>query len=40
MHTVQATVAGKTETILVNSQGLPLYYYLAAPRSARWPVAY
>jgi predicted lipoprotein with Yx(FWY)xxD motif len=26
--TVQATVGGKTETILVNSQGLPLYYYL------------
>jgi predicted lipoprotein with Yx(FWY)xxD motif len=24
----QATVGGKTETILVNSQGLPLYYYL------------
>ena len=28
VRTVQATVAGKTETILVNSQGLPLYYYL------------
>jgi predicted lipoprotein with Yx(FWY)xxD motif len=28
VHTVQATVGGKTETILVNSQGLPLYYYL------------
>ncbi len=26
-RTVQATVGGKTETILVNSQGLPLYYY-------------
>jgi predicted lipoprotein with Yx(FWY)xxD motif len=26
--TVQATVGGKTETVLVNSQGLPLYYYL------------
>ena len=26
---MQATVAGKTETILVNSQGLPLYYYLS-----------
>ena len=26
--TVQATVGGKTETILVNSEGLPLYYYL------------
>jgi predicted lipoprotein with Yx(FWY)xxD motif len=28
VRTVQATVAGKTQTILVNSQGLPLYYYL------------
>jgi len=28
VRTIQATVAGKTETILVNSQGLPLYYYL------------
>src|ERR1035438_9302861 len=28
VRTMQATVAGKTETILVNSQGLPLYYYL------------
>src|ERR1700683_2300069 len=28
VHTVQATVGGKPETILVNSQGLPLYYYL------------
>ena len=27
VHTVQATVAGKTETVLVNSRGLPLYYY-------------
>jgi predicted lipoprotein with Yx(FWY)xxD motif len=27
VHTVKATVAGKTETILVNSRGLPLYYY-------------
>src|SRR5204863_3818635 len=26
VRTAQATVAGKTETILVNSQGLPLYY--------------
>ena len=26
--TAQLTVGGKTETILVNSQGLPLYYYL------------
>ena len=28
VRTAQATVAGKTETVLVNSQGLPLYYYL------------
>jgi predicted lipoprotein with Yx(FWY)xxD motif len=28
VRTAQATVAGKTETILVNSAGLPLYYYL------------
>jgi predicted lipoprotein with Yx(FWY)xxD motif len=28
VRTVQATVGGKTETILVNSQGLPLYYYV------------
>ncbi len=28
VRTVQLTVGGKTETILVNSQGLPLYYYL------------
>jgi predicted lipoprotein with Yx(FWY)xxD motif len=27
VHIVQATVAGKTETVLVNSRGLPLYYY-------------
>ena len=27
VRTVQATVGGKTETILVNGQGLPLYYY-------------
>ncbi len=27
VHTVQATVNGKTETILVNAQRLPLYYY-------------
>src|ERR1700722_16102199 len=27
-RTVQATVGSKTETVLVNSQGLPLYYYL------------
>ena len=29
VRTVQATVGGKTETVLVNSQGLPLYYYLS-----------
>jgi predicted lipoprotein with Yx(FWY)xxD motif len=29
VRTVQATVGGKTETILVNGQGLPLYYYLS-----------
>ena len=28
VRTAQATVAGKTRTILVNGQGLPLYYYL------------
>src|ERR1700683_3659984 len=28
VRTVQATVGGKTEIVLVNSQGLPLYYYL------------
>jgi predicted lipoprotein with Yx(FWY)xxD motif len=27
VHTAKATVAGKAETILVNSRGLPLYYY-------------
>jgi predicted lipoprotein with Yx(FWY)xxD motif len=27
VRTVQAAVAGKTQTILVNGQGLPLYYY-------------
>jgi predicted lipoprotein with Yx(FWY)xxD motif len=27
VRTVQATVGGKTETILVNSAGLPLYYF-------------
>jgi predicted lipoprotein with Yx(FWY)xxD motif len=46
VRTAQATVAGKTETILVNSQGLPLYYYVSdtAARSlvtgslaALWP---
>jgi predicted lipoprotein with Yx(FWY)xxD motif len=29
VSTVQAAVGGKTETILVNSQGLPLYYYMS-----------
>jgi predicted lipoprotein with Yx(FWY)xxD motif len=29
VRTVQAAVAGKTETVLVNSQGLPLYYYVS-----------
>ena len=28
VRTTQSTVRGKTETILVTSQGLPLYYYL------------
>jgi predicted lipoprotein with Yx(FWY)xxD motif len=28
VRTAQATVGGKTETILVTSQGLPLYFYL------------
>jgi predicted lipoprotein with Yx(FWY)xxD motif len=27
VHTAPATVAGKTETILVNAHGLPLYFY-------------
>ncbi len=27
VRTVQATVGGRTETVLVNSAGLPLYYY-------------
>ena len=27
VHTAQAAVAGKTETILVNGHGLPLYFY-------------
>jgi predicted lipoprotein with Yx(FWY)xxD motif len=27
VRTAQATVGGRTETILVNAQGLPLYYY-------------
>jgi predicted lipoprotein with Yx(FWY)xxD motif len=29
VRTAQATVAGKTETILVNGQGQPLYYYVS-----------
>jgi predicted lipoprotein with Yx(FWY)xxD motif len=29
VRTLQAAVGGKTETILVNSQGLPLYYYVS-----------
>ena len=29
VHTASATVDGKTETILVNSGGLPLYFYRA-----------
>jgi predicted lipoprotein with Yx(FWY)xxD motif len=29
VRTAQATVAGKTETILINSQGQPLYYYVS-----------
>jgi predicted lipoprotein with Yx(FWY)xxD motif len=29
VRTVQATVGGKTETILVNGPGLPLYYYVS-----------
>jgi predicted lipoprotein with Yx(FWY)xxD motif len=28
VRTVQASVGGKTETVLVNNAGLPLYYYL------------
>ena len=27
MRTATATVAGRTETILVNAHGLPLYFY-------------
>jgi predicted lipoprotein with Yx(FWY)xxD motif len=46
VHTLQATVNGKTETILVNAQGLPLYYYqpdtaakslVAGQLAAAWP---
>jgi predicted lipoprotein with Yx(FWY)xxD motif len=29
VRTAQSTVGGKTETILVTSQGLPLYFYLS-----------
>jgi predicted lipoprotein with Yx(FWY)xxD motif len=28
VRTVQASIGGKTETVLVNKAGLPLYYYL------------
>jgi predicted lipoprotein with Yx(FWY)xxD motif len=28
IHTQNATVGGKTETILVDAEGLPLYYYM------------
>jgi predicted lipoprotein with Yx(FWY)xxD motif len=34
VRTAQATVGGKTETILVNSQGLPLYYYVSDTATA------
>jgi predicted lipoprotein with Yx(FWY)xxD motif len=46
VRTLQATVNGKTETILVNAQGLPLYYYqpdtaakslVAGQLAAAWP---
>ena len=46
VRTTQSTVGGKTETILVTSQGLPLYYYLndtaaksavAGGLAAEWP---
>ncbi len=46
VRTMQATVAGNTETILVNTQDLPLYYYLndtaeksavTAGLAALWP---
>ncbi len=46
VHILQATVNGKTETILVNAQGLPLYYYqpdtaakslVAGQLAAAWP---
>jgi predicted lipoprotein with Yx(FWY)xxD motif len=28
VHTAQAAVGGRTETVLVNGQGLPLYYFV------------
>jgi predicted lipoprotein with Yx(FWY)xxD motif len=34
VRTAQAVVAGKTETVLVNSQGLPLYYYVSDTATA------
>ena len=40
VRTAQSTVGGKTETILVNGHGLPLYYYqpdTAANRSSPGP---
>src|SRR5215467_12516622 len=46
VHTASAAVAGKTETILVNSGGLPLYFYrpdtaakslVTAGVAALWP---
>ena len=46
VRTASATVAGKTETILVNSGGLPLYFYrpdtaakslVTAGVAALWP---
>jgi predicted lipoprotein with Yx(FWY)xxD motif len=46
VHTAQATVGGKTETILVNAHGLPLYFYqpdtatkslVSGQLAAAWP---
>jgi predicted lipoprotein with Yx(FWY)xxD motif len=46
VRTAQATVGGRTETILTNAQGLPLYYYrpdtstrslVAGPLAGLWP---
>jgi predicted lipoprotein with Yx(FWY)xxD motif len=34
VRTAQSVVAGKTETVLVNSQGLPLYYYVSDTATA------